>query len=103
MAIHLGLVDAVLDVLRIKSIPIVTCPKCLTWWSVMVLCLFTGQRVIDSVAVSFLLAYLAIWYDLLLGYLDKIYEKIYENLYQKENGGETGDSTDVHDQTEHNT
>lgn len=91
MAIHMGLIDAVLGVLQIRYAPIVTCPKCLAWWSVMAYCLITGQDTIPSVAVSFLCSYIALWYDLLLGYGDMLYEEIYERLY----GEEDAENSDV--------
>lgn len=90
MAIHMGLIDAILKVYGIqdKEIPIIRCPKCLTFQSVLwFMVLFTSYNVIICVATAFLTSYLAIWFDLLLGILWSYYERIYNNL--SEEGGET--------------
>lgn len=81
MFIHLGLVDAVLGVYGIEDrVPIVTCPKCLTFWSVLCFQTFTGHNIIMSVAIAFLACYVAIWFDLFLGYMDMLYEEFYHRI-----------------------
>ena len=87
MAIHMGLVDAVLKVLRIqdRNIPIIQCPKCLTFHAVLWFLVFTGHSIIVSLATAFFLSYIAIWLDLFLGLLDYYYEHIYKRI--PEEGG----------------
>lgn len=82
MMIHMGLVDAILDVLgmRDRHVPVVTCPKCSTWWLSIAYMIATGHDVILSVATSFLASYCAIWFDLLLGQMDVWYEYIYKRI-----------------------
>ena len=81
MFIHLGLVDAILSVYGIEDrVPIVTCPKCLTFWSVLCFLTFSGHNIIMSVAIAFLACYVAIWFDLFLGYMDRLYENIYNRI-----------------------
>lgn len=82
MFIHMGLVDAVLRVYGIedKEVPILTCPKCLTFWSALAFLVLTKHNIIHSVAISFLASYCAIWLDLLLGLMDVWYEKFYDRI-----------------------
>ena len=90
MSIHMGLVDAVLKVLRIqdRNIPIIRCPKCLTFHAVLWYLVSTGVNVILAIATAFLTSYIAIWFDLFLGLMDVWYEDIY-NRIPEEDGGTT--------------
>lgn len=92
MAIHMGLVDAVLKFYGIedKDIPIIRCPKCLTFWAVLLFLVLTRHNVILSLATSFLASYVGIWLDLLLGKMDVWYEDIYKQISEGE------DPTEVH-------
>ena len=92
MAIHMGLVDAVLKFYGIedKDIPIIRCPKCLTFWAVLLFLVLTRHNVILSLATSFLASYVGIWFDLLLGKMDVWYEYIYKRISEGE------DPTEVH-------
>lgn len=89
LANHLGLVEAVEGVLAHK-IPILNCPKCLSFWIVLLVSLCSGQPLIASVAVSFLCAYAAVWLELLFGYVDTLYNKLYESIYTKETDNAAG-------------
>ena len=95
MIIHMGLVDAILDAFCVedKEIPVITCPRCLSFWSVLVFLILTRHNVILSVAASFLASYCAIWYDLFLGQMDVLYE----NIYKRINECSKADDTAVHD------
>ena len=83
---HLGLVAAVERVLG-HSIPVVNCPKCLTFWSVLAYGLAaempdSGAACLPSVtATALLCAYLASWLELLMGFADTLYNRIYEQIY----------------------
>lgn len=83
LANHLGLVEAVEGVIRHK-IPVLNCSKCASYWVVLVYSLFIGRGLIESVAVSFLCAYAAVWLELLFGFIDTLYNRIYESLYPQE-------------------
>ena len=87
MAIHMGLVDAVLEVLRLqnRNIPVIQCPKCLTFHAVLWFLIFNGHNIIVSLATAFLSSYIAIWLDLFLGLMDNCYEHIYKRI--PEEGG----------------
>ena len=80
LANHMGLVEAVEEVIRHK-IPVVNCSKCLSFWTVLIYSLIDGQPLIASVAVSFLCSYAALWLELGFGCIDTLYNKIYESTF----------------------
>lgn len=75
---HLGLIRAIEDVSKME-IPIINCPKCLTYWSVFAYELwYVGLSDIPMVlAISFLCSYLAIWLELIMYAIDTLYNRIY--------------------------
>lgn len=80
-AIHLGLVKAVKKVIRI-DLPIIGCVKCLTFWVTNAYFLWHAEpSIVRMLAVSFLASYLAIWLELIEGYIDTLYVKVYEKIY----------------------
>lgn len=95
MMIHMGLVDAILDAYNVhdKDIPVITCPKCSTYWCCLLYLILTRHKVILSVATSFLASYCAIWFDLLLGQMDVLYEDFYKRISCRTENN----STVVHD------
>lgn len=90
LANHMGLISAVEEAIK-RKLYIIDCVKCSTFWGVLILCLFIGFRIIESVAISFLLSYLAIWLELLFGFIDSCYEKLYNKIYKD---SETSAKTD---------
>lgn len=80
---HLGLVKAIEDVFDCK-IPIVNCPKCLSCWTTLIYSLFT-KDIITALAISFLCSYLALWLELIEGFIDFLYLRIYEKIYPDTN------------------
>ena len=101
---HLGLIAAVENVLH-RRLPVVNCPKCLTFWSTLaylLACFLTGDdaplrggtiasylpAVPRMLAVSFLAAYSALWLELIMYYIDTIYNSIYDQI-SKDNRKET--------------
>lgn len=77
---HLGLVKAAEKVTGFRM-PIVNCAKCFTFWSVLAYQLVTDCNPLSSLAISFLCAYLAIWLELLEGFIDTLYLWLYETIY----------------------
>lgn len=89
MAIHMGLVDAILDAYGVKTnIPVITCPKCASFWTVLTFLIVTGHNVIHSVAASFLASYSAVWFDLALGQMDVLYERVYNRISKASDKGD---------------
>ena len=92
---HLGLVAAAESVVR-HRMPVLNCPKCAAFWSVIVYgvavansSLFTLHSSLQILAVAFLSAWSAIWLDLLMGIIDQLYIKVYDKIYP------TTDTTDT--------
>ena len=97
---HLGLVAAVESVVR-HRLPIMNCPKCAAFWSVLAYGLgceisFTtthhfvnandmvahhSGHILELIAAAFLSAWLAVWLDLLMGIIDQLYTKLYDTIY----------------------
>lgn len=84
---HLGLIAAIERVIH-HQLPILNCPKCLSFWSTFAYGV-SGDGVMAALpselprllAISILCAYLAIWLELLEGYIDTLYNKLYEQIY----------------------
>jgi len=79
--VQMGLSGAIQDVVGFRS-EILSCPKCSTFWSVLVYLLVTGSGIVVSVAVSFLSSYSALWLSLLYDALAKLYNDCYEAIYE---------------------
>lgn len=82
---HLGLVGAAERLLS-HPIPVVNCSKCSTFWltlmhGVCYHCGFSHRCLVMAVAVAFLMSYIAIWMELAMGCIDKVYYRIYDALY----------------------
>lgn len=95
---HLGLVAAVEKVVR-HRLPVLNCPKCLTFWSVLAYGGLSGDGIAAHpsvlpwlVAAALACAYMAIWLELIMYAIDTLYNRIYGKIeyYDKEDGtGET--------------
>ena len=102
---HLGLIAAVESLLH-RRLPVVNCPKCFTFWSTLaylLACFLTGDDALlrggpiaahlpavpRMLAVSFLAAYSALWLELIMYFIDTIYNSIYDQI-SKDNREETG-------------
>ena len=83
---HLGLIGKIEEING--KLPILNCPKCSSFWGVMLYMLVTTRHIIVSLAISFLCSYLAIWLELFEGYVDTLYNKLYDKIYP------TADTTD---------
>lgn len=77
--VQMGLSGAVQETLRFKS-RILSCPKCLTFWAVLVWDLTHGTGLVPSVAASFLLSYAALWVALILDGLTVLYNALYDAI-----------------------
>ena len=97
---HLGLVAAAESVIR-HRLPVVNCPKCAAFWLVLAYGLgceisftttdqFVGindmvayhfEHIPEMLAAAFLSAWSAVWLDLFMGLIDKLYIKVYDTIY----------------------
>ena len=76
---HMGLVDAAEDMLD-HELPVLNCVKCSTFWLTLIYLFFTQKTIIHSIAAAFVLSYLSVWLELLMGCIDSIYMKCYEKI-----------------------
>ena len=91
---HLGLIAAIERIMR-HRLPVVNCPKCLTFWSTLTYCLVYCDDIATIpfiLALSFLAAYAAVWLQLLMYSVDTIYNRIYDML--SKNNPEENDGDD---------
>ena len=88
---HLGLVRAVEGVLHIE-LPVINCCKCLSFWTVL---FYADMPLTERIAVSFLMAYIAVWLELAWGYVDILYERIYDKIYTTEDNQTAADSDEA--------
>ena len=79
LANHMGIVEAAEKIMHHKF-KILSCSKCGTFWTVLIYLLFMGNHFVTSIATAFALSYTAIWFELLLGYLSKVYESAYNKI-----------------------
>lgn len=86
---HLGLVAAVEGVLK-RSVPVVNCPKCFTFWTVLFTTYLSGWNMVAALAVSFLSAYLSLWVQLLMAFIDRIYNNLYDKIFSTDNTPDDG-------------
>lgn len=87
---YLGLKDAILSIydkiigkrwyITTLFRDVISCTKCLSFWLVLFISIISGYAIIRCVLVSFICAFLSLWIDILLMYINKIYDKIWEDL-----------------------
>lgn len=78
---HLGLVSAIEKKIG-RTIPIIGCTKCLTFWISLVVC-FPSHNLVSTIAIAFLSSYAAIWLELAMGMLDNLYMYLYGTFCYK--------------------
>lgn len=76
LAQHLGLSEEIAKVVG----KIARCPKCLSFWIVLLVLGLSGKRLTIAIALSMFCAYLSNWFGLLLLWLNKVYNKVWERL-----------------------
>lgn len=89
--IQMGLSDAIQSKLHIR-LRILSCPKCLTFWSCMGWFALHGDFSIRTVAASFIASYCSLWLALLYDGLAVAYNYLYEEISKT-----SGSSEDAQD------
>lgn len=87
--VQMGLADAIQDVLGFR-LTLISCPKCLTYWSVLAYAILSGRGFLECVAVPFISAYAALWVALAYDCLTTIYNKFYEHISETTDTEEDG-------------
>lgn len=76
--VHLGLGETICRIIRL-DLYILKCPRCICFWSVLVYTLFATYLCWEAcLAIAFVSSYLALWVDLALTKIAKVYEKLYD-------------------------
>lgn len=79
LSVQMGLVGAVEERLGFEF-HILSCPKCSTWWISIAWHLLHRRALLDTVAVSFISSYIALWlalaYDVAAVFYNYAYERI---------------------------
>lgn len=93
---HLGLIGKFEEIMGFR-VPILNCPKCASYWLTLAYGIGKmGFLIIPQIplvlAVSFLSAYMAIWLELLEGYIDTLYLKLYGKIYETSDNATAADS-----------
>lgn len=78
---HLGLVEAV-ERLAGRNLPIVSCPKCLTFWAVLPYAAL-HTTICGALATAFACAYAASWVELAMYFIDNQYLWLYGKISNK--------------------
>ena len=84
---HMGLIAAAERVLHCR-LPVLNCPKCSAFWMTLGFWLIGNPvgkpmniMAIQAVSVAFLAAYMAVWMELAMGGIDKLYMMLYGKIY----------------------
>ena len=77
--IQMGLSEAIQRLLRFKSV-VLSCHRCLSFWSVLAWSLVHGNPFLNSVAASFLCSYLSLWLALLYDAVAVKYNEAYGKI-----------------------
>lgn len=76
---HTGLVAAVEQKIGVE-LPVINCVKCSTFWTTLLYGVYSTRGIIGPAAMAFFYSYVALWLELLLGFVDLIYVKCYEKI-----------------------
>ena len=76
LAHHLGLPQAIASVVQ----KVAKCPKCITFWSVLLVLQMLGYSLILALMLSIVMSYISHYFGLLLMGLNRIYEWIWQRL-----------------------
>lgn len=74
LAQHLGLSQAIASVVT----KVAKCPKCLTFWTTLLVLLVAGCHPFTASALSVLMSYLSHYFGLVLMVLNNMYDKLWQ-------------------------
>lgn len=80
---HLGLRESVEGFVGYKF-KVLGCSKCGTFWLSLISLIAEGTSLVESLALSFAMAYAALWLELLLAIMSKCYESTYDKISKAE-------------------
>ena len=74
LAQHLGLPQAIASVM----LKVCKCPKCLTFWSTLLVLLTAGCDILVALALSILMSYISHFFGLVLMVLNNLYDRLWQ-------------------------
>jgi hypothetical protein len=86
--VQMGLSEAIQKFVGFRS-TLLSCPRCVSFWSVLAWFIFKGYGILPSVATSFISAYSALWLSLLYDAIAVIYNRAYEKVSTGEDTEDT--------------
>ena len=89
--VQMGLSEAILSTLGVES-KILSCPKCLTFWSVLLWSIFHRNALLNCVAASFVSSYTALWLALLHDAIAIKYNDLYGKILSKHTAQASADA-----------
>ena len=81
LANHMGIISAIEEKIK-HELLILNCVKCCSFWAVYIYLLFNNVSIIEAFATAFISSYIAIWLELLFGFIDVCYENIFSKIYK---------------------
>lgn len=78
LAVHLGLGDAIADVV----VKVATCERCASFWLSLAALWYVGTNPITAVALAMAGAYLSHWVGLVFKSTQKLYTKLWQKINQ---------------------
>ena len=79
VAQHLGLSEAIANII----LKIAKCPKCMSFWSVLLVLLAADCNIFMVVVLSLPMAYLSHWFNLVLFSFTRLYDRIWQRIQRK--------------------
>ena len=76
---HLGFPEAIARLV----LKVAQCPKCVTFWTVLLSTLWLGYDLWVSVGLSFLMAYFSLWLSLAYGAITNLYNRLWLKINKK--------------------
>lgn len=77
--VQMGLSDAISGVFHVRF-RVLSCPRCIVFWSSLIWTLATKNNFVVSVAASFIASYCALWLTLAYDAVAILYNDIYEQI-----------------------
>ena len=79
---HLGLIKAIEEKAGFEF-TILCCPKCCTFWCVLLYSVFAYKQILIPLAIYFLASYSATWLELFEAFIDTLYLRLYDKITTK--------------------
>jgi hypothetical protein len=93
---HMGLIAAIEDRIG-KKLEVVGCVKCSVFWATLIYGICSSRSILFPAAMAFFYSYTALWLELLMGFVDRLYIKCYEKIVSTAGSDTSAADTDQSD------